>query len=59
VLRDIQKPAANLAVPKAGESEVRSCLQSEILQTPVTAEGFTALHSLIEQDALMKPTVGA
>jgi hypothetical protein len=51
VLRDIQKPLAELTVPKADEVKVRSCLQGEVLQTPVTVEDVTALHSLIEQDA--------
>ena len=50
VLRDIQKPT-KLTVPKAEEVKVGSCPQDEVLQTPVTAEALTSLHSLIEQDA--------
>ena len=50
VLRDIQKPPAELTVPKADEVKVESCPQDEVLQTPVTAEALTSLHSLIEQD---------
>ena len=36
-------------VPKAAEMEVGSCLQDEVLQTPVTpvsAEALTSLHNL-------------
>jgi hypothetical protein len=51
VLRDIQKPLAKLTIPKADKVKVGSCLQGEIIQTPVTAEDITALQSLIEQDA--------
>lgn len=51
VLRDIQKPLAELTVPEVDEVKVRSCPQDEVLQTPVTAEALTSLHSLIEQDA--------
>ena len=51
VLRDIQKPLAELTVPKADEVEVGSCPQDEVLQTPVTVEALTSLHGLIEQDA--------
>ena len=51
VLRDIQKPLAELTVPKADEVKVGSCPQDEVLQTPVTAEALTSLHGLIEQDA--------
>jgi DDE superfamily endonuclease len=50
-LRDIQKPVAELTVPKADEVKVGSCPQDEVLQTPVTAEALTSLRSLIEQDA--------
>jgi hypothetical protein len=32
-------------------SEVEICPQGEVLQTPVTSEGFTLLHDLIKQDA--------
>ncbi|KAF2677955.1 hypothetical protein K458DRAFT_446687 [Lentithecium fluviatile CBS 122367] len=46
VLRDIQKPPAELTVPKADEVN----LQDEVLQTPATAEALTLLHGLIEQD---------
>jgi hypothetical protein len=51
VLRDIQKPPAELTVLKADEVKVGSCPQDEVLQTPVTAEALTSLRSLIEQDA--------
>jgi hypothetical protein len=51
VLRDIQKPLAELYVPREGEMKVESCPQSEVLQTPVTSEALTSLHSRIEQDA--------
>jgi hypothetical protein len=51
VLRDIQKPLAELTVPKADEMKAGSCPQGEVLQTPVTAEALTSLRSLIEQDA--------
>ena len=51
VLRDMQKPLAELTVPKADEMKVGSCPQDEILQTPVTVEALTSLCSLIEQDA--------
>jgi hypothetical protein len=51
VLRDIQKPLAELTVRKPDETKGRFSLQDEVLQTPVTAEHVTALHSLIEQDA--------
>ncbi|KAK3081915.1 hypothetical protein LTS18_012382 [Coniosporium uncinatum] len=51
VLRDIQKPLAELTIPNADEV-VRSCPQGEVLRTPVTAEGLTSLR-LIEQDAHM------
>jgi hypothetical protein len=48
VLRDIQKPLAELTVPKADEVKVGSCPQDEVLQTPVTAEALMLLHGLIE-----------
>jgi hypothetical protein len=51
VLKDIQRPPAELTVPKTNDIRVRSCLQSEILHTPVTAEDVTALCSLINQTA--------
>jgi DDE superfamily endonuclease len=51
VLRDIQKPLAELSVPKNDEVKVESCPQSEVLQTPVTAEALTLLQSRIEDDA--------
>jgi hypothetical protein len=50
VLREIQKPPAELTIPKADGLKVGSCLQDEAPQTPITAEALTALHSLIEQD---------
>lgn len=51
VLGDIQKPLAELTVPKANEAKVGSSLQEEVLQTPVTAEALTSLRSLIERNA--------
>jgi len=50
VLRDIQKPLAELTVPKVDEMKVGSCPQGEVLRTPVTAEALTSLRNLIEQD---------
>jgi hypothetical protein len=52
VLGDIQKPPAQLTVPKANEVKVFESLpHDQALQTPVTAEGFAALHNLMTQDA--------
>jgi hypothetical protein len=51
VLRDIQKPLAELTTRNPDEANVRFFLQDEVIQTPVTAEHVTALHSLIEQEA--------
>jgi hypothetical protein len=51
VLRDIQKLLAELSVPKYDEVKVESCVQSEVLQTPVTADALTLLQSRIEDDA--------
>ena len=48
------KPPAQKIVLKADETKVGSCLQDEVLQTPVTplsAEALTSLHNLIKQDA--------
>jgi DDE superfamily endonuclease len=53
VLRDIQKPLAEMYVPQEGEMKVESCPQDEVLQTPVISEALTSLHSRIEQDAHM------
>jgi len=53
VLRGIQKPPAELTIPKANEV-VGSCRQDEVLQTPVTlvtTEALTSLQNLIKQDA--------
>lgn len=50
VLRDIQKPSTKLTVPKVDKDKVEFYPQDEVLQTPVTAEALTSLHSLIEQD---------
>src|SRR3989440_904078 len=53
VLRATPKPPAQLTVAKADEMKVASCLQDEVLQTPVTpvsAEALTSLHNLIKQD---------
>jgi hypothetical protein len=52
VLRDIQKPVAELAVPKDDE-KVGFCPQGEVPQTLVTAGALASLRSLIEQDAHM------
>jgi hypothetical protein len=54
VLRVTPKPPPQSTVPKAAEIKVGSCLQDEVLQTPVTpvsAEALTQLHNLIKQDA--------
>src|SRR2546423_9465554 len=54
MVRDIQKPLAELSLPKADEVKVGSCPQDEVLKTPVTpvsAEALTSLHNLIKQDA--------
>ena len=57
VLRGIQKPPSKPTVPKANNEVVRSGLQDEALQTPVTpvtpvtTEGLTSLQNLIKQDA--------
>jgi hypothetical protein len=48
IFRDIQKPPAELIVPKAVEVKVESCPQDEVLQTLMIIEAFTSLHSLIE-----------
>jgi len=34
---------------RRNETKLESCPQDEVLQTPVTAEALTSLHSLIEQ----------
>ena len=51
VLRDIQKPLAELYVPKVDEVKVESCPQGAVLQTPVTSEALTSLQNRIENDA--------
>ncbi|KFX85877.1 hypothetical protein V490_09348 [Pseudogymnoascus sp. VKM F-3557] len=54
VLRTLQKPLAQLTIPQAGDMKVGSCLQDEVLKTPVTpvsAEALTSLHNLVKQDA--------
>ena len=51
VLREIQKPLAELYVPKDDEVKVESCPQGTVLQTPVTSEALTLLRSRIEHDA--------
>jgi DDE superfamily endonuclease len=57
VLRATPKTPAQLTVLKADEMKLGSCLQNEVLQTPVTpvtpvsAEALTSLHNLIKQDA--------
>ncbi|KFY41820.1 hypothetical protein V494_02772 [Pseudogymnoascus sp. VKM F-4513 (FW-928)] len=53
VLRTIQKPLAQLTIPQAGNMKVGSCLQDEVLKSPVTpvsAEPLTLLHNLIKED---------
>jgi hypothetical protein len=52
VLRDIQKPLAEVYVSQEGKAKVESCPQ-EVLQTPVTSEALTSLRNLIEQDTHM------
>ena len=49
VLRDIRKPPAELTVPKVDDVDL-SCSQDEGPRTPVTADAFTALRSLVERD---------
>ena len=51
VLRDIQKPSAEVHVLKDDKVNIESCLQVEMLQTSVAAETLTLLCSLIKQDA--------
>ena len=54
VLKVTPKPPPQSTVPKAAEMKVGSCLQDEVLPTPVTpvlAEALTSLHNLIKQDA--------
>ncbi|KFZ24290.1 hypothetical protein V502_01230 [Pseudogymnoascus sp. VKM F-4520 (FW-2644)] len=51
VLKTILKPLAQITIPHA--DEVGSCLQDEVLNSPVTpvsAEALTSLHNLIKQD---------
>ncbi|KFY25557.1 hypothetical protein V493_04585 [Pseudogymnoascus sp. VKM F-4281 (FW-2241)] len=51
VLKTILKPLAQITIPPA--DEVGSCLQDEVLNSPVTpvsAEALTSLHNLIKQD---------
>jgi hypothetical protein len=52
VVNTIQKPLTE-DIPKQGEVNAELCSQSEVLQTPVTAEALTSLRSLIEQDTHM------
>lgn len=45
---------AQLTLPKADDVRAGSCLQDEVVQTPVTpvsVDALTSLHNLIEQDA--------
>jgi len=51
VLKDIQKPPAQLTVPKANDAGIGSSVQGEVPQTPVTAEALTLLRSRIEENA--------
>ena len=50
VLRDIQKPPADLTIPKASNVNVLSYLQDEAPQTPVTADAVRSLRGLVERD---------
>jgi DDE superfamily endonuclease len=49
VLGGIQKPPAELTVPKVDEVKVGSFPQDKVLRTPVTAEALGSLRNLIEQ----------
>jgi hypothetical protein len=51
VLKDIQKPQAELRLPSLSEAIVEPCVDGEILQTPVTSDALTALRSQIDQGA--------
>jgi hypothetical protein len=51
VLRDIQKPPAQLTVPKANDAGIGSSVQSKVPQTLIIVEAFTSLYSRIEEDA--------
>lgn len=46
MLKEIQNPLAELRVP----NDTGTAIGTEILQTPVTSEALTALHSRIDQD---------
>ena len=48
----IQKPLAEAYVLQRGKVKVETC-PIQVLQTPVTAEAFSSLRSLIEQDSHM------
>ena len=50
VLKDIQKPLAQLCIPKDNTMKVESCPQDRVLQSPVTSEALTSLQSRIEHD---------
>lgn len=50
VLRDIQRPFADLTDLRPDGANAGLCPQEEVLQTPVTTEALTSLHGLIEQD---------
>jgi hypothetical protein len=50
VLRDIQKPLAELTVPKVDVMKVESCPQDKVPETPVSAEALRSLHNLTEWD---------
>jgi hypothetical protein len=49
VLKDIQKPVAELRVP----NNTGAMTDTEVLQTPVTSEALTALHSQIDRETLL------
>jgi hypothetical protein len=48
VLKDIQKPLAELTIPKTDDARVESS-QDEILQTPATVEALKSLHGLLNR----------
>jgi hypothetical protein len=49
VLRDIQKPSPEQTLVNS-DNVMENYTHEEVLQTPVTAEGFVSLHRLIKQD---------
>lgn len=51
VLKDIQRPPAELRIPKGDEGSQVPSPSCETLKTPVTSEALTALRAQIEKDA--------